>query len=491
MKNRWIPDMDLYKIKVNKKGSYNNISRVKNKVFNSYIDYLNFSNIFPNKRQITKSAYSSKNKNIYLNSKLLKAGTSSNSEEKIKRNNLHIRCVEDNVLLNKEGNILDDLLNNKYLKPILESQDIDEKLLNCNLKEPVKNNFNVSLNDFFNRRKKYYMNFKTPKPEFNRIRDLSINTHNLNNSNNFYDNSGFLIHNKTMENTYANQSMNRKSNNNYYNDIKMTNNFYNNYHKNEISIINNEPYYNNNIKINNICSSAVRKKLKKYFSNTNSNERNNYNNEIKSPDLHFFKSQTYTQNENSFSENLYKYKNKKNKIIKNKEINIRNLSNNNLNQEKTDEIKEEDNMNKKYNDIKNIIKHNNKYDYSKKLFDIYRGKLIKEFLKHIQKGINKYLLNIFNYFIKRIQYKKNSKKIDEIFIPKIHLEKPNKEIVRESENISKSPFLQIFNSDKKNYQRYTNNINNRITEFKRYKNNVKINNSAIIKIQIILQTIQA
>ena len=487
MKNRWIPDMDLYKIKVNKKGSYNNISRVKNKVFNSYIDYLNFSNIFPNKRQITKSAYRSKNKNINLNSKLLKAGTSSNSEEKIKRNNLHIRCVEDNVLLNKEGNILDDLLNNKYLKPILESQDIDEKLLNCNLKEPVKNNFNVSLNDFFNRRKKYYMNFKTPKPEFNRIRDLSINTHNLNNSNNFYDNSGFLIHNKTMENTYANQSMNRKSNNNNYNDIKMTNNFYNNYHKNEISIINNEPYYNNNIKINNICSSAVRKKLKKYFSNTNSNERNNYNNEIKSPELHFFKSQTYTQNENSFSENLYKYKNKKNKIIKNKEINIRNLSNNNLNQEKTDEIKEEDNMNKKYNDIKNIIKHNNKYDYSKKLFDIYRGKLIKEFLKHIQKGINKYLLNIFNYFIKRIQYKKNSKKIDEIFIPKIHLEKPNKEMVRESENISKSPFLQIFNSDKKNYQRYTNNINNRITEFKRYKNNVKINNSAIISNQRIIE----
>ena len=487
MKNRWIPDMDLYKIKVNKKGSYNNISRVKNKVFNSYIDYLNFSNIFPNKRQITKSAYSSKKKNIYLNNKLLKSGTTSNSEEKIKRNNLHIRCVEDNVLLNKEGNILDDLLNNKYLKPILESQDIDEKLLNCNLKEPVKNNFNVSLNDFFNRRKKYYMNFKTPKPEFNRIRDLSINTHNLNNSNNFYDNSGFLVHNKTMENTYANQSMNRKSNNNHYNDIKMTNNFYNNYNKNEISIINNEPYYNNNIKINNICSSAVRKKLKKYFSNTNSNERNNYNNEIKSPELHFFKSQTYTQNENSFSENLYKYKNKKNKIIKNKEINIRNLSNNNLNQEKTDEIKEEDNMNKKYNDIKNIIKHNNKYDYSKKLFDIYRGKLIKEFLKHIQKGINKYLLNIFNYFIKRIQYKKNSKKIDEIFIPKIHLEKPNKEMVRESENISKSPFLQIFNSDKKNYQRYTNNINNRITEFKRYKNNVKINNSAIISNQRIIE----
>ena len=277
MKSRWISDMDFYKIKVNKKNTHN-ISRVKNTVLNSYLDFLNISkisNIYPNITQLTRSAYSSKNKNIYLNN-------NSNSEEKLKRNNLHINCVEDNVLLNKEGNILDDLINNKYLKPILESTDIDEKLLNCNLKEPVKNNFNVSLNDFFNRRKKY-MNFKTPKPELNRIRNLSIN-----NSNN---NSGFLIQNRTLENHYMNQNMNRKINNNYYNDIKLTNNFYNNYNKNEINILNNnQPYYNNNnIRINNLCSSAVRKKLKKYFSNTNSNERNNYNNPKISPDLHLFK----------------------------------------------------------------------------------------------------------------------------------------------------------------------------------------------------------
>ena len=473
--------MDFHKIKVNKKNSHN-ISRVKNTVLNSYLDYLNLSkisNIYPNSGQITRSAYSSKNKNIYLNNKLLKTGGNSNSEEKLRRNNLDIKCAEDNVLLNKEGNILDDLINNKYLKPILESQDIDEKLLNCNLKEPVKNNFNVSLNDFFNRRKKYYMNFKTPKPELNRIRNLSINVHNLNSLNNYYnkDNSGFLIHNRTMENPYSNQNTNRKINNNYYNDIKMTNNFYNNFNKNEINILNNQPYYHNNIKINNICSSSVRKKLKNYFSNTNSNERNNFNNSIKSPDLHLFKSQTYTQKEANFSENLYKY-NKNNK-----EINIRNISKNNINKEKTEEINEEDNMNKKYNDIKNIIKYNNKYDYSKKLFDIYRGKLVKEFLKHIQKGINKYLLNIFKYFIETIQ-NKNSKKIDEIFIPKIYLEKPNNnnDIIRESGNVSKSSFLQIFNSDKKNYQRYANNIS-RITEFKRYKNNVNINNSAIISNQ--------
>ena len=459
MKSRWISDMDFYKIKVNKKNTHN-ISRVKNTVLNSYLDFLNISkisNIYPNITQLTRSAYSSKNKNIYLNN-------NSNSEEKLKRNNLHINCIEDNVLLNKEGNILDDLINNKYLKPILESTDIDEKLLNCNLKEPVKNNFNVSLNDFFNRRKKY-MNFKTPKPELNRIRNLSIN-----NSNN---NSGFLIQNRTLENHYMNQNMNRKINNNYYNDIKLTNNFYNNYNKNEINILNNnQPYYNNNnIRINNLCSSAVRKKLKKYFSNTNSNERNNYNNPKISPDLHLFKSQTYTQKEPNFSQNLYKY------VKNNKEINI-----------KSEEINEDDNMNKKYNDIKNIIKYNNKYDYSKKLFDIYRGKLVKEFLKHIQKGINKYLLNTFKHLTQTIKNKNSQKKIDEIFIPKIYLEKPNNNnIIRESANTSKSNFLQIFNSDKKNYQRYSNNIS-RITEYKRYKNNININNSAIISNNNLIKT---
>ena len=488
MNHKWIRDINLHKIKVNKKGSHNKILKAKNTVFNSYIDYLNLTkipNINPINRQTTKSAYNIKNQNLYINKNLK---NNSNSEEKMKKNNLHIKCIEENILLNKEGNILDDLINNRYLKPILESQDIDEKLLNCNLKEPVKNNFNVSLRDFFNRRKKYYINFKTPKPEMNKIRGISIKTNNYNNYNE--ELSGISIYNKTMGNTETNINHNSRYNNsninNYYNNIKMTNNYYNNYNNNEINILN-PPFYNKGIKINNICSSSVRKKMRKYISNYNSNERNNINT-IKSPDLHVFKSQTYSQEEKNYSENYLKYKN--NKKIRNninKEINIKNLTNiNNDNINNNEEINEEDNINKKYNDIKNIIKHNNKYDYSKKLFDIYRGKLIKEFLRHIQKGINKYLLNIFHYFIEQIQLndKKYLKKIDEIFIPKIHLEKPNKDLLKENNNIIKSPYLQIFNSEKKEYKRYMNNTN-KITEYKRYKNNININNSAIINQKII------
>ena len=500
MYHHFAPRMDFHKIKVNKKGSYNEISKVKNEISNSYIDYLNFIkkshiNSHPNLESSGKISDGTKNQNLCFGQKKLKKGNSSNSEEKKRNNNLHIKCIEENIN-NEEGNILDDLINNKYLKPILESQNLDEKLLNCNLKEPVKNKFNVSLNDFFNRRKKYYINFKTPKLEINKIRGLSIKTNNINSGEYYYnDFSSSLSHNKTMVNfdSHNNSNISNKYSNNinnYYNDIQMTNNYYNNYNNNEINIINPHLYNNNNnIRLNNLCSSSIRKKIKQYFSSANSNERNktNFISKVKSPDLHLFKSQTYSQKQN-FSENLIITR--KNNIIRNyinKEINIRNLTNENLENsadkryEKIEEINNEDNMNKKFNDIKNIIKHNNKYNYSKKLFDIYRGKLLKEFLRHIQKGINKYLLNIFRYSMEQIQLsgKKNLKKIDEIFIPKIYLERTDKDMKGQSSNIGKNPYLQIFNSDKKDYKRYSNN-SIRIVEYKRNCNKKYINNSAII-----------
>ena len=185
MNYRWIPKQELYKIKVNKKGS---------------------------------------NKNICINiNKKIRKKNNSNSVEKIRKNDLHIKCLEENIIQN-EGNILDDLINNKYLKPILESQNIDEKLYNCNLKEPVKNNFNVSLNDFFNRRKKYFINFKTPKPSMNnQMRGLSIKTLNISGNNSYHKNniSNSGIHNNTLANSNIEYYQNRNNINNYYNDIQM------------------------------------------------------------------------------------------------------------------------------------------------------------------------------------------------------------------------------------------------------------------------------
>ena len=190
MNYHWIPEIDLYQIKVNKKG-YNNIPSMN------------------------------------LNKKVVKRKNNSNSEGKMRKNKLHIKCIEENVnTFHKEGNILDDLINNKYLKPILESQDIDEKLLNCNLKEPLKNSFNVSLNDFFNRRQKYYINYKTPKLDKNQIRGLSIKTHNISNNYDYYNKNNIYIskvYNKTMENNNIN---------NYYNNIYKKQALFRNEHQN-------------------------------------------------------------------------------------------------------------------------------------------------------------------------------------------------------------------------------------------------------------------
>ena len=233
-----ISDRIPYKIKVNKKISNNNIYNTQNYITNSYNNNLNSSKIYHMNTYIPTINYDKNNSslahnsnNYIINNKILKPKNNSNSEEKIRKQNLNINLYDEQKY--KDGNILEDLLNNKYLKPILESQDIDEKLLNCNLKEPVKNSFNVSLNDFFNRKGKYYINFKTPKVEMNRKgKGLSIKTHNFNNSQNYIYNDITTQNNRTLENNY----------NTYYNNIKMTNNYYNN---NEINLLNVQSYNNN------------------------------------------------------------------------------------------------------------------------------------------------------------------------------------------------------------------------------------------------------
>ena len=157
MNNRHrISERDEYRIKVNKKDTLNNIYRPNNSSnnnnFTSIQLYKNNTYIPPfqsKKSSMNFTDYSMSSpysNNKIIKTKIIKCKNNSNSEEKIRKNNMNINIYgEQNT---KDGNILEDLINNKYLKPILECQDIDEKLLNCNLKEPVKNSFNVSLNDF-------------------------------------------------------------------------------------------------------------------------------------------------------------------------------------------------------------------------------------------------------------------------------------------------------------------------------------------------------
>ena len=523
MNHQKILDNIPYKIKVNKKFSNNNIYTTQNFIINSFNNTSNSSKFYHMNTYIPSinydkniSSLTPNSNNFIINTKIIKTKTNSNSEDKIRKKNLNINIYDEQK--HKDANILEDLINNKYLQPILESQDIDEKLYNCNLKEPVKNSFNVSLNDFFNRKGKYYINFKTPKIEINKKgKGLSIKTQNFNNNNNNFLNDVEVHNNRTLENN--------NNYNNYYNNIKMTNNYYNN---NEINLLNVQPYNNNimhfssegkrikdfsysdnnpliyysyernknmyknrhnayiNNKVNNINSIQ-------YLNKENYYDDNNYN-KLNSPLTHYFKSQTYTQKTNN-SQNSYYSNYKPNKSsFNNKEINIRNLGNSNfLNSNKKYNYNYEnmEDDNNKYNNIKNIIKENNsnkknKYDYNKKLFDIYRGKLLNEFFRHIEKAIKKYIYKVFKFFINILHDLNPLNKIDEIFIPKISLGKfdkinDNKNIIRTSANLKKQKFINIFYSEKKkfpqkhNYIINKNNINSlNLTQVN--KNNKKMSN---------------
>ena len=547
-----VPEGDLYRIRVNKKRSNNNTQKQNYIVYSNNINSTKFYhmnthiptynaiknissvNLFKNPNNVNNSITASYPYNYPVNPKIIKCKNNSNSEEKIRKGNLNINCLDDQN--QKDGNILEDLINNKYLKPILDSQDIDEKLLNCNLKEPIKNTFNVSLNDFFNRKKKYLDNVRTPKMKMGKDsgHKLFIKTNNFNNNDNYINNDIIIHNNRTIENSNAN---------NYYNDIQMTNNYYNN---NEINLLN-FPLYNNNF----VHFSSEERKLKElpynnnaliYYSyerNKSNNRHNTYkSNNIKyiqylnddnnyrdyncnynnynyaneynisySPVMSYFKSNTYTEKKSKpFIGNYDKYKPNRN-TYNNKEINIRNIGNivtlgpihGQIN-EKIEKVghKKDNKCDNKYDNIKNILKHNNnqkqnKYDYNKKLFDIYRGKLITEFFRHIEKVIMKYLGRMFRMFIDFDLNKKASNKIDEIFIPKISLEKnkfDDKTDMRGSANVKKKTYFKIFYSDKKfpqnqNYLKLPIKKNNITSVNKAKINSVSkkdknINNSAII-----------
>ena len=537
-----IPETDLYKIKVNKKDSYNNIHKNQNYIINSNNKIPNSSKLYHINTHIPsynaiKNIPISKHFNInhnltispypnntYLaNTKKIKFKNNSNSEEKIRKGNLTINYNDDQN--QKEGNIFQDLINNKYLRPILDSKDIDEKLLNCNLKEPIRNSFNISLNDFFNR-KRNMSNFKTPKNNMNkRGHGLSIKTHYNNNFFNNANNDIKMHNNRTIENNNSNS---------YNNDFQMTNNYYNN---NEINLLNFQSYNNY------MHFSSEGKKMKDYSYNDNNSlmyysyERNNNNfgnshktyinsnisnihylndendfrennyhyinkyNNANSPINNFFKSNTYTEKKTkSKIDNYLNYRPNKNNF-KNKEINIRNIGNIftlgqiNRKYENNEYNKKNDN---KYDEVKNKIKENNKnknqnkYDYSKELFDIYRGKLINEFLKHIKKAIKKPIHKLFKNFIYLMRYR-SLNKIEEIFIPKISLENinnDNKIRFRKSPNLKRQTYSKIFYSEKKflpknNFPKFSNiktniipiNLNQRNTENKKAK---KVNNNILI-----------
>ena len=173
--------------------------------------------------------------------------------------------LEDNTYNTyKAGNIFYDIQKNKYLKPMLDSKDIQKKILKCQITEPLSSLYNINnINNIYNNKKclselqspkeKEFISFSREK--FNNNSDhssiIKIKNENIINKNTYY-----LLNNlKICGSNYPIKFLRNNLNNN--------NDNYTYYKKNEINL--------NNYDINSNQQRIKRNKTCKnfYYKNTN------------------------------------------------------------------------------------------------------------------------------------------------------------------------------------------------------------------------------
>jgi len=484
------PDKEQYKIKVNKKGPnndynnsqnyFNNLQEKRHKTYKSNIipNHLSFSNNNNNQGKISYM-------NIYNpTTGLKKHKNNSNSVEKYPtiKNFGEEDVINENILIRDK----------KYSKSILNSQNIDENLLNF---EPIK-----TIDDNLSIRRNIYNNKKPPKYDYNKRHNLFIKTNDFNNNNN---NDVIIKRNyRTIEHNNVNNYINEyQLTNNYYEyeyDVNNKNINFKNYNRNAIPY-DSERKKNNeysNISINPFLYSSYEKNLNS-FSNKNEEFQtnmqeidNNFNNNFDYDNNNFNIPEFYIMNNNINPEkynndNNDKYSNYKirRSIYNNKDINENNNLNFNSINNSIRERRKYKNISikskSKYNDIRYILQNDftnynsDKDGYNKKLFNIYRAKLMQEFLRHIIYVINNHLSKYFKLFIYSIHFLNINTVGNGAVMPKIYLNKTHRiseakisnyleanddnedkdnymeNDMQNSPNIKNKKYIQIFFSDKK------------------------------------------
>ena len=214
----------------------------------------------------------------------------------------------------KDRNILEDLQNNKYLRPMLVTTNINTKLLKCKIEEPMKNICTLSMRNYFSNSELPFQKSQSPHKMTNDLYDEeNVNSSNINNRTvmdrfNIYNNdfspanevkfcgekknsTSFIYGDDTYNfdnyllrytvnniKKYSNQFDNIKNDKEFYYGNKKwkSNNFINNkspkiYHKNVIALrgpfnllyndLTNKSY--SNLKINNPKENRVAKQMNK------------------------------------------------------------------------------------------------------------------------------------------------------------------------------------------------------------------------------------
>ena len=373
----------LNRIKVNKNGALNNTDILK--FYN--LSYIN------NKTDTSKdNLYYSMEKNIKMqkapfnrnNISILNKEKTKNTMKLAKhdtfKKTINIYTSENQK---KEGNIIEDLQNNKYLRPMLDTSNINIKLLKCQIEEPIKNISNFSLKKYINKYGIFSKNPNSPNNEKHELqKEDKINTSNINNrsvleklDSNYNLNSGSSFNNK--------MSMFSENNNN--------------------SFVKNRYSY----QINKYMLNQSPTNLKKYSS-----------------------IQVGLYNENNKKKEKNKERNKLNINKNQKDINIMYKTNNFIEKSPINNKFKKKNYNNESNIVKNKFLENKNNLKNGKLLEIYKKKLIEEFIIVLNKLISKHLNKNIEFFFKNIEKfqerKKEKEKDKENSKTKVYLKKNNK-----------------------------------------------------------------
>ena len=475
MKIKKRKEIIFHKIKVNKNNSNNRFNNSQNN-FNIKDKYKfsldtntpNITNVYSYYQNYKNAPYV-----IIKNYKL-----NSSSEEKLLRNK-KINNLNNNQYYQEVNNYIQPKIN--YTKSLLNNENSERKIINL---RDINNNNNMR-----NKRNIYRRIFDSDNLEYNKSKNFSIKSGNFNdNNNNIYKNKEF----KTIENNNIN---------NYINEFKLINNYYeNNRNKNNYNIRTFDDKYIYNNSLDNSSESNIKKNtIRRIYNNQRKTHQDyliDYNND---------KNKKFNSNyQNIFSiRNTINESNNSNYYFSHLYNNsYKNLNQKNIINEKIDYSSVYIKRKSPYRKKEHIIDgYNNKGDNYKKLFNIYRGKLIQEFIKHLKKAINLYLLKVLKGIIFLIknnddfnnnyihQNRKNHssknncnfKKINSL--PKIKINKYfDREINISKENnlnkIDNKRYTKIFYSEKK-YQDETN-----------FKKNLTSRNKSDIKPTNIYQIIK-
>ena len=370
------------RITVNKNSNINNKNLTTNNDnnnnnnninINNYKDNLYYENKNKNKRNKLSEEKTNNNKIIYYKETYKKTINTYSNENKI-----------------KDRNIFEELQNNKYLRPMLGKNNINKKLLKCKIEEPIKNICTLSLRNYFANMELPFQKNKSPqkrniicKYDEDNIYSINFNNRTVMDRFNININNGYSPINANLENKTF-ESNKDNSNSFIYNG---NNNFFR--------------YSVNNIKKFS-ANQLGRLKNEKYFYYEKKKEKDYYNlDNIKSPKIYHKNVITFRGPFNDYNKDTY-------------------TKNSNFN-----------------NNIKNQNIYNNKNNNGQKdkiLLNIYKNKLVEEFIIVLNKFIVKYFNKIYHFFInKLINFKNNSKvyfkkKNSRINIKKLTLNENNTDI---------------------------------------------------------------